>query len=178
MGINLRNNDAAATGDAQNSPALTFSSNSWNPDDRESQPVNWSIHGWGFSTSGTAGDVLTFTVQRPDPVTISPVAFDEAGRVLLGYTKLRSGTYYGFAGEDFGEWNVILAGRTVVGWPQNGVVSELHVTGNTILYKGLNVGGNLSVSGTDILKTIMDLQSENQVLKDELCRKDNTYSWC
>jgi hypothetical protein len=100
----------------------------------------WSIHRWGYSTPGTSGAVLTFTVERPDPLTISPVAFDEVGRILLGYTKPLTSTYLGFSGEDFGQWSVILAGPTVVGWPETGVKSDLRVTGATRIDGGLVVG--------------------------------------
>ena len=167
-GINLINSAPASSGASQNSPAISFTAQSWNPDVSASQFQTWSIHNWGFNTPGTTGGVLTFTVERPTPInilTLSPVAIDEAGRVLLGYTKQRSANYYGFAGEDFGQWNVILAGKTVVGWPENGITSDLLVTGNTEISK------NLIVSGVDLLY-------ENEMLKKELCQKDNTYSWC
>jgi hypothetical protein len=139
-GLTLRNSTGSDVGSAQNSPALTFSATSWNPTTFRSENSTWSIHRWGYSTSGTSGAVLTFTVERPDPVTISPVAFDEAGRVLLGYTKAVNSTYFGFSGEDFGQWSVILAGPTVVGWPENGVKSNLRVTGATSMDGGLEVG--------------------------------------
>jgi hypothetical protein len=129
-GLTLRNNTASGLGSSQNSPALTFSATSWNPTTSRSEISTWSLHRWGFSTSGTSGAVLAFTVQRPDPLTITPVAFDEGGRVLLGHTKPVTTTYLGFKGEDFGQWNVILAGPTVVGWPENNIRSDLRVTGN------------------------------------------------
>ena len=155
-GVTLRNSKASDFGWAQNSPALTFSATSWNPTSNRSELSTWSIHRWGFSTSGTAGAVLAFTVQRPDPLTISPVAFDEGGRVLLGYNKAQTPTYLGFGGEDFGQWNVILAGPTVVGWPENDVKSDLRVTGTTTMDGGLWVGApgggaDLHVTGKSTL---------------------------
>jgi hypothetical protein len=143
-GVTLRNNTASDLGSAQNSPALTFSATSWNPTSNRSELSTWSIHRWGFSTSGTSGAVLAFTVERPDPLTISPVVFDEGGRVLLGYTKVQTPTYLGFAGEDFGKWSVIMAGPTVVGWPENNLTSDLRVTGRTRLDGELVVGDLLS----------------------------------
>ena len=139
-GVTLSNSTVSDVGSAQNSPALTFSATSWNPTTSRSENSTWSIHRWGYSTSGTSGAVLTFTVERPDPVTISPVAFDEAGRVVLGYIKAVNSTYFGFSGEDFGQWSVILAGPTVVGWPETGVKSDLRVTGATRIDGGLQVG--------------------------------------
>jgi hypothetical protein len=139
-GLTLRNSTASDPGSSQNSPALTFSATSWNPTAANSEVSTWSIHRWGFTTDGTAGAVLAFTVQRPDPLTITPVAFDEAGRVLLGYNMPLVPTYHGFKGEDFGQWNVILAGPTVVGWPETGIKSDLRVTGTTRIDGGLVVG--------------------------------------
>ena len=139
-GMTLRNSTVSSFYAAQNSPALTFSATSWNPTAVKSEVSTWSIHRWGFITDGTAGAVLAFTVQRPGPLTITPVAFDEGGRVLLGYTQPLSSTYLGFRGEDFGQWNVILAGPTVVGWPETGLESDLRVTGTTRIDGGLVVG--------------------------------------
>ncbi|MCX6143540.1 MAG: hypothetical protein NTZ35_09985 [Ignavibacteriales bacterium] len=139
-GLTLRNNTASGLGSSQNSPALTFSATSWNPTSSRSEISTWSLHRWGFSTGGTSGAVLAFTVQRPDPLTITPVAFDEGGRVLLGHTKPVTTTYLGFRGEDFGQWNVILAGPTVVGWPENNIASDFRVTGATRIDGGLTVG--------------------------------------
>ncbi len=139
-GITLMNSTASNGESAQNSPALTFSATSLNPSTNRSEISTWSIHRWGFITEGTAGAVLTFTVQRPDPLTISPVAFDEDGRVLLGYTQAFTPTYYGFKGEDFGQWSVILAGPTVVGWPEKNITSDLRVTGTARFDNGLVVG--------------------------------------
>jgi hypothetical protein len=153
-GLTLKNSTASVSDASQNSPALTFSATSWNPTTFSSELSSWSIHRWGFPTAGTAGAVLAFTVQRPDPLTITPVAFDEAGRVLLGYTKQVVPTYLGFSGEDFGKWSVILAGKTVVGWPQSGIKSDLYVTGMTQMEGGVTVGqpengikSNLHVTG-------------------------------
>jgi hypothetical protein len=139
-GLTLRNSTSSDFLSSQNSPALTFSATSWNPTDNRSELATWSIHRWGFTTSGTAGAVLAFTVQRPDPVTITPVAFDEGGRVLLGFNQPFTPTYYGFKGEDFGEWNVILAGPTVVGWPELGLKSDLTVTGTARFDGGMVIG--------------------------------------
>ena len=139
-GLTLRNSTASTGESAQNSPALTFSATSFNPSTNKSETSTWSIHRWGFVTSRTAGAVLTFTVQRPDPLTISPVAFDENGRVLLGYTKALNPTYLGFSGEDFGQWSAILAGPTVVGWPENGITSNFRVTGTAWFDGGMVIG--------------------------------------
>jgi len=165
-GVTLRNSTASEGGKAQNSPALTLSATSWNPTSNRSELSTWSIHRWGFSTSGTSGAVLTFTVQRPDPLTISPVAFDEGGRVLLGYIKALTPTYLGFSGEDFGPWNVILAGPTVVGWPENGITSDLLVTGTTKADGGLVVGSlgggrksNLQVTGNTTMEGLLSSSS-------------------
>lgn len=147
-GIHLINNAPATLSipsKAQNSPSISFTANSWNPYSQKSESRTWSIHDWGFSTLGTGvGGVLTFTVERPnpvgDPITLSPVAFDEAGRVLLGYTSQTDPKHYGFSGEDFGQWGIILAGKTVVGWPENrGITSDFVVTGKTDLYGNLTV---------------------------------------
>lgn len=73
-------------------------------------------------------------------MTISPVVFDEFGRVLLGYTKPVTSSYLGFSGENFDPWSVILAGSTVVGWPNLGIKSDLRVTGTTTLDGALVVG--------------------------------------
>ena len=157
-GMTLRNSTVSDVNSAQNSPALTFSATSWNPTDFKSEVSTWSIHRWGFITKGTAGAALAFTVQRPGPLTMTPVVFDEGGRVLLGYIQPLSSTYSGFRGEDFGQWNVILAGSTVVGWPESGVRSDLRVTGTTRTDGGLVVGlpdngvkSDLRVTGKAIL---------------------------
>lgn len=133
-GLTLKNISPSVLSGAQNSPAIALTQYSWNPTANASQENSWYIHNWGFSTSGTTGGVLTFTVRKPsDPLTISPFAIDEGGRTLLGYTKAHLPGYSGFWGEDFGQWSCILAGKTVVGWPENNVTSDLRVTGNTTM---------------------------------------------
>lgn len=137
-GIVLKNNTAATSATAQNSPALKFRSNSWYEVTASSQPIEWTIHNWGFNRAGTSGGVLTFAVRRQivdanTYLTLAPVAVDEIGRVLLGYTKdqVTTGTerYSGFWGENFGNWKVILAGKTVIGWPENAITADLIVNG-------------------------------------------------
>ena len=146
-GLSLRNN--TSPGPDQNSPALALSHYSINPTTSKSEENSWYIYNWGFSTSGTSGGVLTFTVKKPsDPLTISPFAIDEVGRTLIGYTRANSSTYQGFWGEDFGQWACILAGKTVVGWPDVGIRSDFHVTGTTTMDGFLSSSRN---SGSSVL---------------------------
>jgi hypothetical protein len=117
-----------------NSPAIQLKHYSYHAEVHESQENSWYIHNWGFSTAGTAGGVLVFTNSRPsNPSMVSSFAIDEIGRTIIGYIKDQGSNYYGFWGEDFGQWQVITGGRTVIGWPENSTVSDLVVTGGILV---------------------------------------------
>lgn len=159
-GIKLINNTAATSLAHNNSPALQLKQFSWNPTAGASQENSWYLHNWGFATSGTAGGVFTITNKRPsDPNTYSTFAIDEIGRTIIGYTKSHGSNYYGFWGEDLGQWGVILAHTlpVIVGWPENSVTTDFYVTGNTKLTGNFGVG-TTAAAKAHILSTTEQLR--------------------
>lgn len=155
-------NNTAATGSAwNNSPAIQLKQFSWNPTALASQENSWYLHNWGFSTSGDAGGVLVFTNKRPSgPNTYSTFAIDELGRTVIGYNKSHGSNYYGFWGEDFGGWGVILAHSlpVVVGWPENSVTTNFRVTGTSTLDGNVAVGITAASAKTHIVSTADQLR--------------------
>jgi hypothetical protein len=171
-GILLINNTAAASGEAENSPALQLKHYSWNPTAGASQENSWYAHNWGFSTPGLAGGVIVLTnrhqITNATVDTFSTFAIDEQGRTLIGYNKY-AGTgrqYWGFSGEDFGSWGVILAHTqpVVVGWPENSITTNFRVTGNSTLSGTANSVGTITAgtwSSTGYVTTVSPLVVSN-----------------
>ena len=151
-GLLLINNNASSADRAENSPSVQLRHSSWNPDAGASQENSWYIQNWGFTTPGLAGGVFSLINkhQLADGTfrTCVPFVIDEIGRTLIGYSEPHEKNYYGFWGEDFGEWGVILSGRTVVGWPEGSVRRDFRVTGSTTLDANLNVGNNTTIGGS------------------------------
>lgn len=186
-GLFMTNSTAATVGTANNSPAIQLRQFSWNTGAAQSEENSWYIHNWGFVTAGTAGGVLAFTNKRPNnPSTYTPFVIDEIGRTLIGYTKSQGSDYYGFAGEDFGDHSVILAGNTVIGWPENSITSTLLVSGaatfsdSLTVTESLNALANLDVAGLIRVDTIYNtlgvLIVKNSLGVDGLIRVDTVFN--
>ena len=105
--------------------------------------VPWRIRNEAYASPGHGGGVLVFKVESQ--YIRRPFAIDEQGRMLLAYgsgpfSDQDTGPYYGFNGEDFGQWPIILAAnigglnKVVVGWPENAITTDLYVTGKTYHY--------------------------------------------
>lgn len=160
-GVLAINNTAAASSAPKMSPAVQLKHFSWNPTAGASQENSWYMVNWGFQTTGTAGGVLAFVCSRPsDPKIYTSFVIDEIGRTLIGYAKSQGSNYYGFYGEDFGTWGIILASSqpVVVGWPENGITTDFRVTGNTTLSGTANAVGTITSGiwqGTAIVDTYL-----------------------
>jgi hypothetical protein len=151
-GLLLINNHASSEDMAENSPSIQLRHSSWNRDAGASQENSWYIQNWGFMTPGLAGGVFSL-INRHQVAdgtfrTYVPFVIDEIGRTLIGYTQPHEKNYYGFWGEDFGGWGVILSGKTVVGWPEGAIRRDFRVTGSTTLDADLNVGTNATIAGS------------------------------
>lgn len=152
-GLSITNPTAATVGvQAQHSPWLTLTCKAWDTVNLASGAVSWHIRAEGYPSPGPPGQIapggcLVFKTTGAQYIR-RPFALDEQGRMLLAYGSgpftVDGETIYGFSGEDFGVWPLILVSniaglnRAVVGWPQNNINSELYVTGD--LYVGYTSG--------------------------------------
>ncbi len=126
----------------QHSPWLTLTCHAWDTTTGGGvdTTIPWMIRNEGYASPGSGGGCLVFKVISQ--YIRRPFAIDEQGRMLLAYgsgpfNDQDAGPYYGFNGEDFGQWPIILAAnigglnKVVVGWPENNIVTDLYVTGKT-----------------------------------------------
>jgi hypothetical protein len=129
----------------QSSPWLQLTCHAWDTTTSGGMDteVPWRIRNEAYASPGHGGGVLVFKVESQ--YIRRPFAIDEQGRMLLAYgsgpfSDQDTGPYYGFNGEDFGQWPVILAAnigglnKVVVGWPENAITTDLYVTGKTYHY--------------------------------------------
>jgi len=138
-GLILLDDDSAST-TTYNAPDFQLKHYSWNSTKGAHEENSWHFQNWGFSTPGAAGGVLTAIMKQGAPTstvqTYASFAIDEIGRTIIGYTKNNASNYYGFWGEDFGQWGTIF-GHTlpvVVGWPENSVANDLYTTRHILPY--------------------------------------------
>ena len=139
--ITVTNPTAATSLVQQHSPWITLENHSWDTTAGASVAMQWRIRNEAYNTPG-GGACLVFKVSGGTQPIRRPVAIDEQGRMLIGYgsgpfSDQDTGPYYGFNGEDFGTWPLILAAniaglnKMVVGWPEQSIVTDLYITGKT-----------------------------------------------
>jgi hypothetical protein len=121
-GIELTNPDVATAGTQPWSPAIKFSQNAYDNSIGSSVYLNWYLQTEGFVTPG-GGSVFEIMSKRAIDSFI-PFAIDEFGRIYMGET---------FTGQNFGQWKIILNGKTCVGFPEDGGVANLEINGGTVI---------------------------------------------